>query len=64
MVLFAAVCRVCGFCLILVSFGHYDEPEVLLYAIPLMCPIGYDVKQSEPLSSLRGGGLDDTEGFR
>ena len=28
-------------------FGHYDEPEILSYAIPLICPIGADVRQSE-----------------
>jgi hypothetical protein len=26
--------------------GHYDEPEILSYAIPLICPIGADVRQS------------------
>ena len=26
-------------------FGHYDEPEVLSYAIPLICSIGADVGQ-------------------
>ena len=45
MVLSAAVCRVCDFCLIFVPFGHYDEPEILSYAIPLICPIGADVRQ-------------------
>lgn len=25
--------------------GHYDEPEILSYAIPLVCSIGADVKQ-------------------
>ena len=39
-----AVCRVCGFCLIFVPFGHYDEPEILPYAITLICPIGADVR--------------------
>ena len=47
MVLSAAVCRVCDFCLIFVPFGHYDEPEILSYAIPLICPIGADVRQTE-----------------
>ena len=43
--LVAPVCRVCDFCLIFVPFGHYDEPEILPYAIPLFCPIGADVRQ-------------------
>jgi hypothetical protein len=38
--------RVCGFCLIFVPFGHYDEPEILSYAIRLICSIGADVRQS------------------
>jgi len=46
MVLSAAVCRVCDFCLIFVSFGHYDEPKILSYAIPLICPIGANVRQN------------------
>ena len=25
--------------------GHYDEPETLSYAIPLICSIGADVRQ-------------------
>ena len=25
--------------------GHYDEPETLSYAMPLVCPIGVDVRQ-------------------
>ena len=25
--------------------GHYDEPETLSYAMPLICPIGADVRQ-------------------
>ena len=41
----APVCRVCDFCLIFVPFGHYDEPEILSYAIPLFCSIGADVRQ-------------------
>ena len=39
------VWRVCDFCLIFVPFGHYDEPEILSYAIPLFCSIGADVRQ-------------------
>ena len=41
----APVWRVCGFCLIFVPFGHYDEPETLPYEIRLVCSIGADVKQ-------------------
>jgi len=40
----APVCRVCDFWLIFVPFGHYDEPEILPYAISLICLIGADVK--------------------
>jgi hypothetical protein len=40
------VCRVCDFCLIFVPFGHYDEPEILSYAIPLICSIGADGEQN------------------
>ena len=47
MVLSAVVCRGCDFCLIFVPFGHYDEPEILSYPIPLICPIGADVRQPE-----------------
>jgi hypothetical protein len=43
--LVAPVYRVCDFCLICVPFGHYDEPEILSYAIPMMCSIGADVRQ-------------------
>ena len=45
----APVCRVCDFCLIFVPFGHYDELEILSYAIPLICSIGADVKQNVEL---------------
>jgi hypothetical protein len=41
----APVCHVCDFCLIFVPCGHYDEPEILSYAIPLFCSIGADVRQ-------------------
>ena len=34
------------FCLIFVPFGHYDEPEILPYENPSMCPIGADVRHS------------------
>jgi len=34
------------FCLICVPFGHYDEPEILPYANPSICPIGADVRQA------------------
>ena len=40
------VCRVYDFCLIFVPFGHYDEPEILSYAIPLICSIGADGEQN------------------
>jgi pimeloyl-ACP methyl ester carboxylesterase len=38
------------FCLICVPFSHYDEPEILPYAINRFCPTGADVghKQREP----------------
>jgi len=34
------------FCLIFVPFGHYDEPEILPYENPSICPRGADVRQS------------------
>jgi len=46
MVLSAAVCPVCNFCLIFVPGGHYDEPEILPYEILLICSIDADVIQS------------------
>jgi len=36
---------VSDFCLICVPFGHYDELEILSYAILLICSIGADVRQ-------------------
>jgi hypothetical protein len=33
------------FCLIFVPFGHYDEPEILPYAINSIRPIGADGEQ-------------------
>ena len=36
------------FCLIFVPFGHYDEPEILRYAITSICPKGADVRQNAP----------------
>ena len=33
------------FCLIFVPFGHYDEPEILRYAITSIRPKGADVRQ-------------------
>jgi hypothetical protein len=33
------------FCLIFVPFGHYDEPEILRYAITSICPKSADVRQ-------------------
>ncbi len=32
------------FCLIFVPFGHYDEPEILRYAITSIRPKGADVR--------------------
>ena len=46
----APVWRVCDFCLIFVPFGHYDEPEILPYEIPLICSIGADVRQLDEYS--------------
>ena len=34
------------FCLIFVPFGHYDEPEILRYAITSICHKGADVRQT------------------
>ena len=34
------------FCLIFVTFGHYDEPEILRYAITSICPKGADVRHA------------------
>ena len=48
------VWRVCDFCLIIVPFGHYDEPEIFPYAIRLICPIGADVRQSSKSEVLGG----------
>ena len=33
-------------CLIFVPFGHYDEPGILPYENPSICPRGADVRQS------------------
>jgi len=33
-----------NFCLIFVPFGHYDEPEILRYAINSICPKGTHVR--------------------
>ena len=48
----APVCRVCDFCLI---FGHYEEPEILPYAIRLICSIGADVRhpRNQPFRTAR-----------
>ena len=37
--------KLMDFSLIFVPFGHYDEPEILRYAITSICPIGADVRQ-------------------
>ena len=42
------------FCLIFVPFGHYDEPEILRYAITSICPKGADVSQSTNTIWARG----------
>ena len=34
------------FCLIFVPFGHYDEPEILRYAITSIRPKGADVRHA------------------
>ena len=38
--------------------GHYDEPKTLSYAIPLICPIGADVKQSRQHPEIFSGSPD------
>jgi hypothetical protein len=43
------------FCLIFVPFGHYDEPEILRYAITSICPKGADVRQAVYLHELTDG---------
>ena len=40
------------FCLIFVPFGHYDEPEILRYAITSIYPKGADVRHSLPAFTL------------
>ena len=40
------------FCLIFVSFGHYDEPEILRYEKRLFCPKDVDVRQFGKQTSL------------
>jgi hypothetical protein len=45
------------FCLIFVPFGHYDEPEILPYAINSIRPIGADGEHSpatDPRFSYKG----------
>ena len=39
------------FCLIFVPFGHYDEPEILRYAITSICPKGADVRHKQNRSA-------------
>ena len=41
------------FCLIFVPFGHYDEPEILRYAITSICPKGADVRQKPHFGTSR-----------
>ncbi len=38
------VCLFSDFWPIFVPFGHYDEPEILRYAITSICPKGADVR--------------------
>jgi len=40
------------FCLIFVPLGHYDEPEILRYAITSICPKGADVRQFTAFSNI------------
>jgi len=40
------------FCLIFVPFGHCDEPEILRYENPSVCPEGADVRQADHLTPL------------
>ena len=40
----AGLFLVIDFCFSFVPFGHYDEPEVLLYENSSMCPMGADVR--------------------
>jgi hypothetical protein len=44
--------KLIDFCLIFVPFGHYDEPEILRYAITSTCPIGADVRHALPVKEL------------
>jgi hypothetical protein len=40
------LCLISDFWPIFFPFGHYDEPEILPYANPPICPKSADVKQS------------------
>ena len=40
------------FCVIFVPFGHYDEPEILRYAIISNCLVGADSRHSIDLPPL------------
>jgi hypothetical protein len=40
------------FCLIFVPFGHYDEPEILPYENPSICPRGVDVRHRNALDTV------------
>lgn len=40
------------FCRVLVPFGQYDEPEILLCAEPAACPTDADVKQKDDESKI------------
>ena len=47
-----------NFCLIFVPFGHYDEPEILRYAITSICPKGADVRHFQ-MDLIQGKGQVD-----
>ncbi len=40
--------------IIFVPFGHYDEPEILRYAITSICPKGTDVRHTRPSNITEG----------
>jgi hypothetical protein len=46
-------CRFCDFCPIFVPFGNYDEPEILPYAIRLVCSTDL-VADTTPLGTQLG----------
>jgi len=40
------------FCLITAPIGHCDEPEILSYESPSVCPRGADVGEDDKIDSL------------